>query len=165
MAAPIDRSSLGPCGSCKKTFDSTEVLCRLKECGHAYHASCLNNACIQKVGEVVQKVLCTTCNKTIAEAKEGSPIDFPALIEVIPGVRPPANPSSAAPAQPVAAPSISQKDAKGLKYVAWGAIVLVSMIIACVAYPSLLAIGIGAAVSLPIGYWVSKKIEHYLIGG
>lgn len=148
----MDALSRAACGVCKKEFDGSEGLVRSKSCGHLYHGACFQSGDhVKKIGEVVQKMICPSCDHVIAEQKNGEPIKWTEVVEVIPKNAPSAD----------GAATISKGEMKGLKYIAWGSLVLVSMIVACVAYPSFIALGFGAAISIPIGYLVARNIERY----
>lgn len=165
------------CGTCGNPFQSSDkVMLRLKTCGHLYHTKCLFEGNHIKTTDKMCRVVCPIleCKKKIFNVKkENAQEEFGKHIQMVelfkeptppPKEVVPPNPEQPKKADPPKEAPVenSLAMAKGLKYVSYIATAITVSMIGLVIHTSLIGVGIGFLASIPVCYFIGKKIEVYL---
>ncbi len=180
--------AIASCDGCLKPFQGyAEALIRIKACGHLYHEACFTKGMLKtsQIGQKLTKKKAeeSTCpcaqlakiNKSVEKIAFNMPVApipagpipaAPKALEPKPPLPLPPIPENAKPADPqkegIPAAHVSPT-AKGFKYASYLAVAAMVVMISAVIHTSFISMGIGCLVSIPLAYFVGKKVEQYIL--
>lgn len=138
------------CGVCNKAFESDiqAPFVRVKGCGDLYHKDCLfdENRAHVIVEGTAMRILCPSgCQGELIRAEKN--VAFSELAKKV---------------ESIDFSRAKAESGKGIRYASYLAVVFVVVAVALVIHTSLLSVGIGLIVSIPIAWLVGKGIKRAL---